>query len=31
MSLQHNDAVIELLRDYVDGFTWNYREMPGLS
>jgi hypothetical protein len=31
MSLEHKDAIIKLLRDYVDYFTWNYREMPGLS
>jgi hypothetical protein len=31
MSLEHKDAIIKLLRDYVDCFTWNYREMPGLS
>jgi hypothetical protein len=31
MSLEHKDAITKLLRDYVDCFTWNYREMPGLS
>jgi hypothetical protein len=31
ISLEHKDAIIKLLRDYVDCFTWNYREMPGLS
>jgi hypothetical protein len=31
ISLEHKDAVIKLLRDYIDCFTWNYREMPGLS
>jgi hypothetical protein len=31
MSLEHKDAIIKLLRDYVDCFTWNYRDMPGLS
>jgi hypothetical protein len=31
MSLEHKDAVIKLLRDYVDCFTWNYHEIPGLS
>jgi hypothetical protein len=31
MSLEHNDAIIKLLRDYVDCFAWNYREMPSLS
>jgi hypothetical protein len=31
MSLEYKDAVIKLLRDYVDYFTRNYREMPGLS
>jgi hypothetical protein len=31
VSLEHKDAVIELLRDYVNCFTWNYREMPELS
>jgi hypothetical protein len=24
MSLEHNDVVTKLLRDYVDCFTWNY-------
>jgi hypothetical protein len=31
MSLKHNDAIIKLHKDYVDCFTWNYCEMPGLS
>jgi hypothetical protein len=31
MSLEHKDAIIKLLRDIVDYFTWNYREMPHLS
>jgi hypothetical protein len=31
ISLEHKNATIELLRDYVDCFTWNYREMPSLS
>jgi hypothetical protein len=31
MSLEHKDAIIKLLRDYVDCFTYNYREMPDLS
>jgi hypothetical protein len=31
MSLEHNDAIIKLLRNYIDCFTCNYREMPGLS
>jgi hypothetical protein len=31
MSLEHKDATIKLLRDYVDCFAWNYHEMPGLS
>jgi hypothetical protein len=30
MFLEHKDAIVNLLRDYVDCFTWNYREMPGL-
>jgi hypothetical protein len=30
-SLEHKDAIIKLLRDYVDCFAWNYRKMPGLS
>jgi hypothetical protein len=25
MSLEHKDAIIKLLRDYVDWFAWNYR------
>jgi hypothetical protein len=24
MSLEHKDAIIKLLRNYVDCFTWNY-------
>jgi hypothetical protein len=31
MSLEHKNAVIKLLRYYVDCFVWNYSEMPGLS
>jgi hypothetical protein len=31
MSLEHKDVVIKLLRDYIDCFAWNYREMFGLS
>jgi hypothetical protein len=31
MPLEHKDAVIKLLRNYINCFTWNYREMPGLS
>jgi hypothetical protein len=31
MSLEYKDAVIKLLRNYVDGFTWNYLEMPSLN
>jgi hypothetical protein len=31
LSLKHKDAIIKLLKEYVDCFTWNYREMPGLS
>jgi hypothetical protein len=31
MSLEHKDAIIKLLRNYIDCFTWNYHEMPGLS
>jgi hypothetical protein len=31
MSLEHKNAIIKLLRDYIDCFTWNYKEMPGLS
>jgi hypothetical protein len=31
MSLEYKDAVIKLLKIYVDCFAWNYREMPGLS
>jgi hypothetical protein len=30
MSLEDKDAIIKLLKDYVDCFAWNYREMPGL-
>jgi hypothetical protein len=31
MSLEHKDAIINLLRDYIDCFAWNYYEIPGLS
>jgi hypothetical protein len=31
MSLEHKDAIIELVRNYVDCFDWNYHEMSGLS
>jgi hypothetical protein len=31
MSLEHKDAIINLLREYVDCFAWNYHKMPGLS
>jgi hypothetical protein len=31
ISLEHKDAVIKLLKDYVDCFTRNYRAMPSLS
>jgi hypothetical protein len=31
MSLEHKDAIIKLLKDYVDCFAWNYYEMPSLS
>jgi hypothetical protein len=31
VSSEHKDAIIKLLKDFVDCFTWNYREMPGLS
>jgi hypothetical protein len=31
ISSEHKDAIIKLLRDYVDYFTWNYREITGLS
>jgi hypothetical protein len=31
MSLEHKDAIIKLLRNYIDCFAWNYREMPSLS
>jgi hypothetical protein len=31
MSSKHKDAIIKLLKDYVDSFAWNYCEMPGLS
>jgi hypothetical protein len=31
MSLEHKDAIINLLRDYIDCFAWNYDEIPGLS
>jgi hypothetical protein len=31
MSLEHKNAIIKLLKEYGDCFTWNYREMPGLN
>jgi hypothetical protein len=31
MSLEHKDAIIKLLKEYVDYLFWNYREMLGLS
>jgi hypothetical protein len=31
MSLEYKDAIIKLLKDYVDCFAWNYREMVRLS
>jgi hypothetical protein len=31
MPLEHKDAITKLLRDYVDCFIWNYREILGLS
>jgi hypothetical protein len=31
MSLEHNDAIIKLLRNYIDYFAWNYCKMLGLS
>jgi hypothetical protein len=31
MSLKHKDAIIKLLRNYIDCFIWNYCKMPGLS
>jgi hypothetical protein len=31
MSLEHKDAIIKLLRDYINSFAWNYCEMFGLS
>jgi hypothetical protein len=31
MSLEHKVAIVKLLRDYIDYFIWNYREISGLS
>jgi hypothetical protein len=31
MYLEHIDAIIKLLKEYVDCFTWNYHEITGLS
>jgi hypothetical protein len=31
MSLEHMDAIIKLLKDYVYCFAWNYHEMSRLS
>jgi hypothetical protein len=31
VSLKHKDVIRKLLRDYIDCFTWNYYEMPGLN
>jgi hypothetical protein len=30
MSLEHKNAIIKLLRNYIDCLAWNYREMPSL-
>jgi hypothetical protein len=31
MSLEHKNGIIKLLRDYIDCFACNYREMSSLS
>jgi hypothetical protein len=31
ISLEDEGAIIKLLRDYNDCFTWNYHEMTGLT
>jgi hypothetical protein len=31
MSLEYKDGIIKLLKNYVDCFTWNYREMARLG
>jgi hypothetical protein len=31
MYLEYKDTIIKFLRDYINCFTWNYREMPDLS
>jgi hypothetical protein len=31
MSLEYKDAIINLLKEYVDCFAWNYHEMPERS
>jgi hypothetical protein len=31
MSLEHKDAIIKLLRNYIGCFAWNYCEMPSLN
>jgi hypothetical protein len=31
MSLEYKDAIIKLLKEYVDCFKWNYHELPKLS
>jgi hypothetical protein len=31
MPLEHKDAILKLIKDYVNCFTWNYHEMPELS
>jgi hypothetical protein len=31
MSIEHKNAIIKLLKEYIDCFTWNYREIPRLS
>jgi hypothetical protein len=31
MSLEHNDTIIKLLKNYVDCFAWNYHEMSCLN
>jgi hypothetical protein len=31
MSLEHKNAIIKLLKEYIDCFTCTYHEMPGLN
>jgi len=31
LSLTEREELISLIREYIDVFTWNYEDMPGLD